>query len=331
MDPNDPSPLQHDHLPPPPLPTVYAGPSSATQFRQQQAFQGQGAAPQPPQMPQPPQLPLPHQMQPAPMLQQDAWSSRLQRLQQLAMRYEIRPDWVAKLRQLEAFRLVMVLDDSGSMNTHCAPGPGAPPRGPYAPPTTRWTELCSSVSAVVELAAALNDEGVDCYFLNRPPVLRATAASQVQAAFAYAPPNGYTPLARVTQGVLDTYRGSLGERRLLLVIATDGQPTDDVGNVNIPAFLRLLRSKGPNVYVQIMACTDDDDSVAWLNEADRDIPLVDVTDDFFSERSEVLKAQGANFHFTPGDYLVKALLGPIDPYFDGLDEPKGGSGSCAVA
>ena len=289
---------------------------------------------QPPQfiaVPAPPTMMVPAppmQLQP----QVDAFGARMQRLQQIAMRYEIRPDWVVKLRQLESFKLVMVLDDSGSMNTHAKPLPGAPPPGPYAPPTTRWTELCSSASAVVELAAALNDEGVDCYFLNRPPVLRVTAAAQVQAAFAFAPPSGYTPLARVTQGVLDTYRGSLGERKLLLVIATDGQPTDDAGNVNIPAFLRLLQNKGPSVYVQIMACTDDDDSVAWLNEADRVIPLVDVTDDYASERSEILRAQGANFHFTLGDYLVKALLAPIDPFFDGLDEKKSGGGKgCAVA
>ena len=81
---------------------------------------------QPPQfiaVPAPPTMMVPAppmQLQP----QVDAFGARMQRLQQIAMRYEIRPDWVVKLRQLESFKLVMVLDDSGSMNTHAKPLPG---------------------------------------------------------------------------------------------------------------------------------------------------------------------------------------------------------------
>jgi hypothetical protein len=130
---------------------------------------------------------------------------------------------------------------------------------------------------------------------------------------------------------------------MLLIIATDGEPTDDNGNRDVNGFLVMLRRKPVNVYVQIMACTDDDNSVGWLNQADDTIPNVDVTDDFYSERDEVLKIQGQTFHFTFGDYLCKALLGPIDRYFDELDEVKigssrsgsgggggGGGGSCSL-
>ena len=88
-----------------------------------------------------------------------------------------------------------------------------------------------------------------------------------------------------------------------------------------------------------MACTDDDECMAYLISADSSIARLDVTDDFPSERREVLAAQGGGFHFTFGDYCVKALLGSVDPYFDSLDSGSfnrrgaggGGDGCCAVA
>ena len=38
--------------------------------------------------------------------------------------------------------------------------------------------------------------------------------------------------------------------------------------------------------------------------------------DYQSERIEVLSQQGTGYPFTRGDYIVKLLLGAIDPYFD---------------
>jgi hypothetical protein len=262
-----------------------------------------------------------------PTLQQhiDPSILRLEKLRQLAGRYEIRPDFVAKLRELESYTVVMVCDDSGSMNTPVQPGPGAPKYDPYSAtrPPTRWDELCRTTSAVVELASCLTDS-ISIFFLNRPPLMNVTSAEQVQTAFRYAPPAGFTPLTRVVGTILSANAQLLAEKRMLLIIATDGEPTTDTGTVDVNGFLRLLQQKPNNVYVQIMACTDDDRAVGWLNAADNTIPKVDVTDDYYSEREEILKAQGQSFHFSFGDYVCKALLGPIDPYFDSLDEVRGG-------
>jgi hypothetical protein len=72
-----------------------------------------------------------------------------------------------------------------------------------------------------------------------------------------------------------------------------------------------------------VACTDDEGAISYLSRVDRDVPRIDVSDDFVSERREILAAQGAGFHFTFGDYVVKSLLGSIDPSFDRLDEMQG--------
>ena len=247
---------------------------------------------------------------------------RMARLAAIASTFEIRADWVSRLRALESFDIVALCDDSGSMASQVT----SPDSDPYAPRATRWSELRSTMSIVVDLAAALSDSGVDVHFLNRPAVLHAHSAADVQRAFDYAPPSGFTPLTRAIQGILGSRSG---ERDVLLLIATDGEPTDDYGRTDIPSFIAALKSKRQNVFVQIMACTDDDGAIAYLDKVDRTVPRVDVTDDFRSERAQVLRSQGPKFHFSFGDYVVKALLGPVDPLFDSLDSKK--KGACTIA
>jgi len=59
-----------------------------------------------------------------------------------------------------------------------------------------------------------------------------------------------------------------------------------------------------------------------MNELDEKITEVDGTDDYYSERQEVLRAGKAK-RFTGGDWLIKALLGPICTKFDAWDEGHG--------
>jgi hypothetical protein len=171
----------------------------------------------------------------------------MQRLSALAAQHEIRSDWVVRLRALESFTITLLCDDSGSMATVCAGGAG--PSNPYARQSTRWDELRSTVSLMVQLATALDASGaVDIYFLNRPPLLGVRDAAQVQEAFAF-PPQGFTPLTRCFHQILQAKAQVLAERKLLLIIATDGQPTDDHGNVRIPEFLSALSNMPQNMCV----------------------------------------------------------------------------------
>ena len=80
-------------------------------------------------------------------------------------------------------------------------------------------------------------------------------------------PNGFTPLARVLKNVLtDNMAPDQSEKKLLIIIATDGEPTDETGKVNVAQFKRCLLSRGPNVFTTVVACTDDDESVNYLNK-----------------------------------------------------------------
>ena len=135
-------------------------------------------------------------------------------------------------------------------------------------------------------------------------------------------PNGYTPLTSTFNTVLAHNQDAIRERKLLVMIVTDGEPTDNMGNVGVQDFRKALSNRTPieRIFVTIVACTDDDESISYLNRWDREIRNLDVVDDFRNEKSEVQKAKGRNYRFSYGDYVVKSLIGAIDPKLDQFDE-----------
>lgn len=242
---------------------------------------------------------------------------RLDRLRAHCAAHEIRPDFALKLRQLEEYEVVFLGDDSGSMAKQIQDGT----RDPFGAIPTRWSELQRYASQVVEIATCLDPDGIDIRFLNRQGFRNVASVSQVAGAFQPGP-YGYTPLVRATKAIFEEKAAIIRERKMLLIIATDGQPTDDNGYDQTAQFLHLLKTRPKNVFVSIIACTDDDESVGYLNKIDRIVPGIDVSDDYASESKEIKKAQGASFPFSYGDYVVKTLLGPVDSAFDKLDEAK---------
>jgi hypothetical protein len=163
--------------------------------------------------------------------------------------------------------------------------------------------------------------GCSIYFLNKrtSPVHNVKDESQIIPLFEDKP-SGYTPLAKVFNQVLKDNETILNEQKLLVVVVTDGEPTDEFGKQAIYPFRQAIQNRHKNVYTSIVACTDDQSCVEYLNRWDRDLPRLDVVDDFRSERDEVQKAKGVDFPFTFGDYVVKALVGSIDPDLDNMDE-----------
>ena len=129
---------------------------------------------------------------------------KMQQLQALAQKFEINLEWVSRLRQLEGFNICLLLDDSGSMSTPCAPGGSVQvSSNPYAPRPTRWDELRNTVSILLQIVTALDQtgHGIDIFFLNRPPLYNVSDPGQVHAAFV-APPSGFTPLSKAFNFIL---------------------------------------------------------------------------------------------------------------------------------
>ena len=114
-----------------------------------------------------------------------------------------------------------------------------------------------TVSIVVDLANVFDPDGVDIYFLNRDPIFHVRNSEQLVPIFAI-PPSGPTPIVPIFRRVLRDKKHEIAERKLLILLATDGVPTDSQGHRDIRSFeyvLKQERKPFDRIPVTIIACT----------------------------------------------------------------------------
>lgn len=245
----------------------------------------------------------------------------MDRLRQISELYEIKNQHVSNLYQLQNFEIVCIIDDSGSMNN-----PIKSDTNNFSQPYTRWDELKSKIGIVVDIATCFDPDGVDIYFLNKRPLYNIKKSEQLLNSPQFrTPPHGGTELAKCLYKVLNDKRHVITERNLLVIIATDGEPTDETGNANIKGFKKAMDSRDPidKIFVTFMVCTEDDDAIAYLNKWDDTMKNIDVVDDYHTEKKQIIDSQGKNFQFSMGDYIAKLMLGSVNSYCDNLDKKKG--------
>ena len=73
------------------------------------------------------------------------------------------------------------------------------------------------------------------------------------------------------------------------------------------------------VFVSVLACTDKEEEIGWLNILDAAVPGVDVLDDYYSELEEVRKGKGPLFPYTFGDHVARYVLGSVFSKYDTVD------------
>jgi len=112
------------------------------------------------------------------------------------------------------------------------------------------------------------------------------------------------------------------DKKLLVFVATDGLPTNDDGETNLEELVDVMNvtRRIDRTYVSFLLCTDDPVVVKVFNNWDRTMVNVDVTDDYHTEREKIRRVGRLNRPFSRGDYVVKALLGAIDPTIDNWND-----------
>lgn len=226
------------------------------------------------------------------------------KFEQITSHYEIGDYFAQKLMQLQGFDIVYINDDSYSMESRLKSG------------GTRWDEQKHMAKIVTDIAATMDADGIDHYFLNAGKYPNITSAEQADKLFSRGTCGG-TPLCQTLRQVLADKKKILNDKKLLIIISTDGCPE------NIADFKRILeheRIPSDRVFTTIVACTDEEHTMDYLNDWDVTIPRLDVVDDYESELIEIRRKKGQDYSFTFGDYVVKTLIGSIDQEFDHLDE-----------
>lgn len=174
---------------------------------------------------------------------------------------------------LTTTRVVLLLDDSASMTTLVSTG------GPSfnAPQVSRWLELSTLASTLVGVVASANPNGCDVHFLNRPGLAGVRDAQQLVPLFA-APPRGGTPLIGSLSSIFSTHSAEAAAgRRILVVIVTDGEPSD--GSVH-DLFQLLQRGRHPSFHISLAECNDNEEEMAYLDHWDKLLLNFDNSDSY---------------------------------------------------
>lgn len=236
----------------------------------------------------------------------------------LINKYEIDYLFSEKLSELENYDVVLIVDDSGSMNTPLDDNTGF---------STRWDELKSVVNIVIDISTIFDSDGIDIYFLNRSSYKNINSLNKVNSIL-IEKPYGATPLTQCVRNVLNDFEHS--SKPVLIIIATDGVPTKN-GNTDLDDFKQVISSKNHSkFYISFLACSDRESDVGYLNDLDKNIKNVDTLDDYCSEFKEVIAAQGKNFKYSYGDHICRLLLGPLFPELDKLDEKQISKKRCVI-
>ena len=198
---------------------------NTNQFNGSNQMPGFGTAPPPPENygQQPPPPPPYHQTQPL---------SREEQYQNIIHKYEISQEYSGILQKLRDFKIVFIFDDSGSMNSTLNESPLNEMNKNSMLKATRWDELQYFANISIEIAGFFNNEsnsGTDVYFLNKPPIKNIVSVDAFMHHLKQLKPNGYTPLNKVFNLALNDNTSAIKERKLLIIILTDGEPSDDYG------------------------------------------------------------------------------------------------------
>jgi hypothetical protein len=157
---------------------------------------------------------------------------------------------------LTTSRVVLILDDSGSMATTVV----QPGQSPWStgPQVTRWSELERLAAVLVDMITSTTPEGLDCHFLNRGSFENVTSPAQLAPAFATGPQGG-TPLITAFRRVFASpkYLADIQQgRRVIVVVVTDGEPSD--GDVST-LFMLLARGRPAGFHVSIAEANDNEE------------------------------------------------------------------------
>jgi hypothetical protein len=168
---------------------------------------------------------------PPPPYHQTQPMSREEQYRNIIHKYEISQEYSDILQKLRDFKIVFIFDDSGSMNSTLNDSPLNEMNRNSMLKATRWDELQYFAKISVEIASFFNNEtnsGTDVYFLNKPPIKNITSVDAFIHHLKQLKPNGYTPLNKIFNLALNDNMDAIKERKLLLIILTDGEPSDDM-------------------------------------------------------------------------------------------------------
>jgi len=229
--------------------------------------------------------------------------------------YELQPIIANKLFEiLSTCEITIICDDSGSMKRTVVEYGKTNDNNKLI---TRWSKLKRLVAELLRITTTVQN-GVDVYFLNEGIVNGVTDSNQLKLIFAKTP-DGIKPLITSINNVIGDKKGSQKGKKLLVVIISDGEPSDNKygEEINQHFFDTLVSvTNSGDVYISVAECTDDEEFMNYLDKWNGKIKNYDSTEDYREEIRSARRIMGPNFKFSYIDYVIKILLAPFVTSFD---------------
>jgi len=245
-------------------------------------------------------------------------------LGKLLDKYEIPIGLTNKLMLLSEYdSLEFIMDDSGSMTLNTDsndPNTGRP--------MTRWQEAHKRLKEMIEIIAYVPFHQIGIEFLNRkqritlirngrtPDIFMADAYNEIDAVFQWGP-RGTTPAFEKLQESLLRGQGATIARYFF----GDGKPNGGQQAIQAIVDLVMTRNDPESNPITFISCTNEDEAVEWMKDAEEVAPYCSESDDFFDEAKEVLRDQGAGLPYSKGFHLICQLVAAMNPDdLDAMDE-----------
>ncbi|AYV76842.1 MAG: hypothetical protein Barrevirus1_64 [Barrevirus sp.] len=247
----------------------------------------------------------------------------LSKFELLVKQNELNPYIADKLREvLSTCEIVLLCDDSDSMSLPIAEE-GTDPFSPKR--STRWLELKKLAAIIIQFVTAVNDSGLDIYFLNRPKVTNVVSVAGLQSVFSV-PPTGSTNLMEGLNSIYNDKRAVFQHKKLLIVVVSDGEPNDNTGSnarQNLYDTIdHMVSNSNGNIHISFAECTDNAEDMEYLDAWDGRLKNFDNTEDYREELLRIKTIQGQQFKFDFTDYVIKILLATFVRWFFNLDQVK---------
>ena len=225
----------------------------------------------------------------------------------MANEFHIAEELAIDLYQLALYDIIVLADDSGSMVQD-----------------SRIGELTEILRSIAGVAGRFDQDGMAVCFLNSPKTVNGIRnEDDASAALQGIRFSGSTPLgAALRTKVLAGISKTQPAKPLLVLILTDGEPDskDDVFRSLSDAKQFNAKSGRTNVTFAFAQIGNDKAAQKFLCELDCNPTvgdIVDVTSNFEMEEAEYAVQGG---QLTPHMWLLKLMLGAIDPTYDAGDE-----------
>jgi hypothetical protein len=238
-------------------------------------------------------------------------------------KYEVPMGLMNKLMMLSEFQqLEFIIDDSGSMTLQ------SDTTGPDGKLRTRWHEALARLKEMIEILAYVPFEEIVIIFLNRqdrvslrrngrnPKTFLADAYTEIDRVFSRGP-SGTTPALEKLQ---DSFMRGQG-KSIARYFFGDGMPNGGVqAKAEIVKILCNRQNPAGNP-VTFLSCTNEDEQVEWMKDAEELAPYCAECDDFKDESEEILKDQGLALPYSKGFHLICSLVAAMNPDdLDAMDE-----------